>query len=238
MNKFSCIILLLSTILTANYAFAAIALDRTRVIFEGNNKAISVNISNENKQLPYLAQAWIEDENQKKVTEPLIVTPPVQRVEPGSKSMVKISAMPTVNTLPQDRETLFYFNLREIPPRSDKPNVMQIALQTKIKLFYRPSEITVKAGDVWQNKLVLTKNNGGYRIENPTPFFITIVGIGVPDNKKEIKDFKPVLLAPKSSRTVSAPVSDTPLVTYINDYGGRPTLKFRCQEGRCLAIQA
>ncbi len=41
---------------------AAIALDRTRVIFDGSQKSVSLNISNQNKQLPYLAQGWIEDE--------------------------------------------------------------------------------------------------------------------------------------------------------------------------------
>ncbi|MEX6226452.1 fimbria/pilus periplasmic chaperone [Providencia hangzhouensis] len=39
--------------------------------------------------------------------------------------------MPTINELPQDRESLFYFNLREVPPKSDKDNVLQIALQTQ-----------------------------------------------------------------------------------------------------------
>ncbi|MBO1928676.1 fimbria/pilus periplasmic chaperone [Providencia rettgeri] len=43
---------------TAN---AAISLDRTRAIINGNDKSISLNISNENKTLPYLAQGWIEN---------------------------------------------------------------------------------------------------------------------------------------------------------------------------------
>ena len=33
-------------------AHAAIALDRTRVIFDGDQKTVSLNISNQNKQLP------------------------------------------------------------------------------------------------------------------------------------------------------------------------------------------
>lgn len=42
-------------------AQAAVALDRTRAIITGDDKSISLNISNENKQLPYLAQGWIEN---------------------------------------------------------------------------------------------------------------------------------------------------------------------------------
>ncbi|HIE0647015.1 TPA: fimbria/pilus periplasmic chaperone [Serratia marcescens] len=237
MNKLNLMMLMTLSITAFDSAYAAIALDRTRVIYEGGNKAISVNISNENKQLPYLAQAWIEDSDQRKVTGPLIVTPPVQRVEPGAKSMVRISAMPAASALPEDRETLFYFNLREIPPRSDKPNVMQIALQTKVKLFYRPAAIVVKPGTVWQDQLVLHKIAGGYRVENPTPYYITVVGIAAQAKGNENKDFKPLLLAPKSSSTVTVPVTDAPQVTYINDYGGRPTLKFSCVQQRCSAAQ-
>ncbi|MDP4360542.1 fimbria/pilus periplasmic chaperone, partial [Escherichia coli] len=89
----------------------------------------------------YLAQGWIENAQGEKITEPFTVLPPVQRVEPGAKSQVKIQALPSVASLPQDRESVYYFNLREIPPKSDKPNTLQLALQTRIKLFYRPKAI-------------------------------------------------------------------------------------------------
>ena len=101
-------------------ASAAVGLDRTRVIFDGGKDATSVNITNNNTQLPYLAQGWIEDETGKKINSPLIVLPPVQRLEPGKQSQVKVQALPAAKSLPQDRETVYYFNLREIPPRSDK----------------------------------------------------------------------------------------------------------------------
>ena len=106
----------LAGLLVAQQTSAAIALDRTRVIFNGDDKSVSMSISNENKQLPYLAQGWIEDADGKKISSPLTVLPPVQRLEPGAKSQVKVQGLPAANTLPQDRETLFYFNLREIPP--------------------------------------------------------------------------------------------------------------------------
>lgn len=101
-------------------ADAAVSLDRTRAVFDGSEKSMTLDISNDNKQLPYLAQAWIENENQEKIiTGPVIATPPVQRLEPGAKSMVRLSTTPDISKLPQDRESLFYFNLREIPPRND-----------------------------------------------------------------------------------------------------------------------
>lgn len=218
-------------------AMAAVTLDRTRAVFNGGNKSISLNISNENKQLPYLAQAWLENAEGKKITTgPLVVTPPVQRLEPGEKSMVRVMATPAASVLPQNRESLFYFNLREIPPKSNKPNVLQIALQTRIKLFYRPKAIVQAPGAVWQDKLVLHPQVGGYRIENPTPYYITVIGIGGTAEQAEKGKFDTVMVSPDSSVSVKTAGSwDAPFLTYINDYGGRPTLRFSCSGGACVA---
>jgi len=116
-KKVSLIVATLLGVMTAQQAMAAIALDRTRVIVNGSEKSVSLNITNENKNLPYLAQAWIEDAKGNKITSPLTALPPVQRVEPGAKSQVKVQLATSTSALPQDRESLFYFNLREIPPR-------------------------------------------------------------------------------------------------------------------------
>ncbi|EYH82580.1 putative fimbrial chaperone protein StfD [Salmonella enterica subsp. enterica serovar Heidelberg str. N4496] len=101
-------------------AQAAIAPDRTRLVFRGEDKSISVDLKNANSKLPYLAQSWVEDEKGVKITSPLIVVPPVQRIEPSAIGQVKIQGMPALASLPKDRETLFYYNVREIPPQSEQ----------------------------------------------------------------------------------------------------------------------
>ncbi|HCQ9020771.1 TPA: fimbria/pilus periplasmic chaperone [Escherichia coli] len=219
-------------------AQAAVSLDRTRAIFNGGEKSMTLNIANDNKQLPYLAQAWMENEKQEKITTgPMVVTPPVQRLEPGAKSMVRLVSTPDISKLPQDRESLFYFNLREIPPKSDKTNVLQIALQTKIKLFYRPKAIEAKPNAVWQDQLVLNKTSGGYRIENPTPYYVTVIGLGGSEKQAKEGEFEAVMLAPKSTQTVKSGTYSTPYLSYINDYGGRPVLQFSCSGDRCTAVK-
>lgn len=228
-----CVTLLMTTTFAVQ---AAVALDRTRAVFNGTEKSISLNISNENKNLPYLAQTWLEDEHQQKLTAgPLVVTPPVQRLEPGNKAMLRVMATPAAKQLPVDRESLFYFNLREVPPRSAKPNVLQIALQSKIKLFYRPAGIVAAPGAIWQDQLVLHVEGNGYRIENPTPYYITVIGLGATEQQSENGAFETVMIAPKSSSQVKSGTFATPHLTYINDYGGRPTLTFRCSGSRCVA---
>lgn len=217
---------------------AAISLDRTRVIFNGGEKSMTLNIANDNTQLPWLAQVWLENARQQKIiTGPLVVTPPVQRLEPGAKSMVRLTSTPDIARLPQDRESLFYFNLREIPPKSEKANVLQIALQTRIKLFYRPAAIKAQPNAVWQDKIILNKTAAGYRIDNTTPYYVTIVGLGGSQKEAEEGKFEPVMLAPKSWQTVKSGRYGTPWLTYINDYGGRPSLRFQCRGSQCLAVK-
>ncbi|WP_105636231.1 fimbria/pilus periplasmic chaperone [Cronobacter dublinensis] len=233
--------LALTGVVATQQAFAAIALDRTRVVYNGEEKSISLNISNENKNLPYLAQAWIEDAQGNKVTSPLTVLPPVQRLEAGAKSQVKVQASAAAATLPQDKETLFYFNLREIPPRSNKPNTLQIALQTRIKLFYRPAAIaldkTQAAEGDWAEKVTLTRQGDKFVVNNPTPYFLTIVE-GAPSVKGNPVAFEPVMVSPKGSATIAASAAafgSSPVLTYVNDYGGRPKIQFSCGGATCTA---
>lgn len=229
----------LLAMLLAPSAQAAIALDRTRVVFDGSLNSVSLNINNQNKQLPYLAQGWIEDEQGNKIQSPLTVLPPVQRIEPEKASQVKIQALPTTKLLKQDRETLYYFNLREIPPKSTKANTLQIALQTRIKLFYRPAAIAIdQNGIAPQEQLTLSRQGDKYVVNNPTPYYVTIVDAGS-SKSASVKDFDPFMVPPKSSlpMTVSAAsVGNGPVLTYVNDCGGRPKLSFRCNGSTCTVV--
>ncbi|MGA4650080.1 fimbrial biogenesis chaperone [Citrobacter portucalensis] len=229
------LLVLASTLAATSSSWAAIALDRTRAIFPGNEKSISLTVSNENKQKPYLAQAWLEDKNGNKTSLPFMVTPPVQRIEPGKKSMVRINSLPAAASLPQDRESVYWLSVREVPPKSDRANVLQVALQTRIKLFYRPEAIIPERFTRWDNQLILHRVSGGFKIENPTPYFMTVISIS--DAEKKIDpDFNAVMIAPKSSETVKAVSTLTPYVTTINDFGGKPTLEYRCSGDVCKGI--
>lgn len=165
--------------------------------------------------------------------------PPVQRLEPGKRSQIKVQALPAVKALPQDRETVYYFNLREIPPRSDKANSLQIALQTRIKLFYRPASIVPgqqEQADPWQQQLTLTREGEHYLVNNPTPYYVTLIDARRTKADQTAADFEPLMVAPNTSSTLGptvAALGTTPVLTYVNDYGGRPTLLFKCSGNTC-----
>lgn len=228
-------VLLVSLLTAATATQAAIALDRTRVVFPGTGKSVVMNISNENPKKPYLAQAWMEDVNGQKISSPFVVVPPMQRVEPQAKSVIRVNSTPAVASLPQDRESVFWFNVREIPPKSDHANVMQVALQTRIKLFYRPVAIVPDKYSRWDNQLILHRAAGGYQVENPTPYFMTIIAVTGAEKESVAKDFQPIMIAPKSSALVKSKQFAKPFLTTINDFGGRPVLGFQCAGNDCHA---
>ena len=234
---------LLTGLVFTQQAIAAIALDRTRVIFNGDEKSVSLSISNQNTELPYLAQGWMENLNGEKIESPLIILPPIQRVEPGDKSQVKIQSLPSISSLPQDRESVFYFNLREIPPRSEKPNVLQIALQTRIKLFYRPKAIYASQTDLsnpWQEKITLVKQGDSYVVNNPTPYYVTIVDALTNLTGESIQGFTPLMIDPRGQGKLNLNASafgSSPVLSYVNDFGGRPRMKFSCNGNECKVTE-
>lgn len=217
----------------------AISLDRTRVIMGADNKSVSLTITNESQRLPYLAQGWIENERGEKVNSPLTVLPPVQRLEAGDKSQIKIQSLLAANLLSQNKETLFYFNLREIPPRSEQPNTLQIALQTKIKLFYRPSELQkspTQSTTALRHGVTLVREGDRYRLHNPTGYYLTVIEASRHQGENTVEGFSPVMVAPQDSVELggsAGALGSAPVLQYVNDFGGRSTLIFRCVEGTC-----
>lgn len=67
---------------------------------------------------------------------PFIITPPLFRLDPGKNNILRI--VNTTPGLPQDRESVYWVNVKAIPSKSDdseNKNVLQIAVRTRIKLF-------------------------------------------------------------------------------------------------------
>lgn len=59
-------------------------------------------------------------------------------------------------SLPKDRESVFYLNIFDIPTKLENKqdkNVLQLAIKSRIKLFYRPKELTTSPEEIYKNKL-------------------------------------------------------------------------------------
>ena len=152
-------------------AQAGVSLDRTRLIITGKDSSASANLTNTSPDIPFLAQSWVEDSKGNKITSPLVVLPPLQRINGGQKGVARVTKTDGINQLPQDRESLFYLSVREIPPKPDKANVLQLAMQSRIKLFFRPTAIIPKSkSEIWQDQVVFQKSGNKMTAQNPTPY--------------------------------------------------------------------
>jgi len=85
---------------------ASVTPDRTRLVFNESDKSISVTLRNNDPKLPYLAQSWIEDAKGNKISSPLAVLPPVQRIDAMMNGQVKVQGLPDINKLPRACSTL------------------------------------------------------------------------------------------------------------------------------------
>ncbi len=208
---------------------AAVSPDRTRIILNQSDKSVSVRLTNQSTTIPFLAQSWIEDKDNKKSRNYITAVPPMVRLEAGEQVQVRLIPQPTLTQLPADRESLFYFNVREIPPRSEQKNVMQIAMQSRIKIFWRPKAVEVKNGQVnLTGKFDVNRPASGLTLKNNSPYFITVGYIGT--NGKT--------LLPKTSSMMAEPfglasqeIKDLPAnfqVGFIGDYGGLNMFKISC----------
>ena len=99
-------------------AWGAIIPDRTRIIMNESDKGEALKLTNQSKKLPYLAQTWIEDTKGNKSRDFIVTVPPMVRLNPNEQIQIRMITQEKIAQLPKDRETLFYFNVREIPPNS------------------------------------------------------------------------------------------------------------------------
>ncbi|MEI7153030.1 molecular chaperone [Pectobacterium carotovorum] len=224
-------------------AYSALSLDRTRVIFNDEEQSATVMLMNQNAENPFLAQSWLTDDQHNKVTTPLMVLPPLQRIEAKGYSLIRLVKTEQISQLPTDRESLFYLNVREIPPKTDKPNVLQIAIQSEIKVFFRPRGVKPAKDEIWQEKLIVRKTGNTFQVENPTPYYITVSGIlkqpkTTRTTPTSLLKGKAFMVAPRS--TLSVEVNDGAVerfyLYYVNDYGGHLELPFTCAQNQCQPV--
>ncbi|MWL34880.1 fimbrial biogenesis chaperone, partial [Escherichia coli] len=172
-------------------------------------------------------------EKGEKSDEFLVALPPIQRLEPKATSQVRIMKQAATAKLPTDRESLFYYNLREIPPvpeGSEGHAILQVAVQSRIKLFWRPAALRKKMGDHVEQQLQVSQQNNQLTLKNPTGYYLTIAYLGR-DEKGVLPGFKSTMVAPFSSVTTSTGSYSGKqfYLGYMDDYGALRMNTLSCQ---------
>lgn len=209
-------------------SFAGVMINNTRVIFEQKYKSANVTLTNVTDS-NYAVQVWINGESDRQDEKlPFVATPAIFRLGPGQEQIVKILSLQ--GTLPQDRESVFYFNAQEIPAvnKNDQSNKLVMAIRTRIKLFYRPSNLettSIKAPKTLQWKRVDREGKSWLLVTNPSPYHVTFGEMNFRSGSQHSAVNEAAMLSPRSSQYYPLPGNKLPLsggvsFSVINDYGG------------------
>lgn len=204
-----------------------ITLGGTRVIYPAGQKQVSLSVRNTSDQSSFMVQSWVEQPDGKK-SQDFVVTPPLYVSGPGNENTLRL--MYVGSPVRTDQESLYYFNTKAIPSMDKKnmegKNVLMLAAVTRIKLFVRPAGLS-PAVDKAPAELTFHRSGGQMRIDNPTPYHITLAQMKVGGQK-----LSDTMVTPRGSVSLPLPAGAVNTVTFrtINDFGAatpelRATLK-------------
>lgn len=203
------------------------ALGATRLVYPQGATEISVPVTNSSGTSRYLIQSWVEDVTGQKSAD-FIVTPPLFVSKPKAESTLRI--MYIGKQLPTDRETVFYLHSKTIPsvnPNTiQSQNVLQIAIESVIKIFVRPKGLPMTV-DKAPSSLKCNQTQGQLKITNESPFYVSLIEVNVGNQKVEN-----TMVPPKEQITIRTPNNATGPITFkaVNDYGSN-TAKLTCRVG-------
>ncbi len=198
---------------------AGVVVGGTRLIYEGGKKEASINLSNPDQNI-YLIQSWVDSESRGKGAQaekaPFIVTPPLFRLDSNQQNILRI--VRAGGNLPEDKESLFWLNIKSIPSAEKKENTLQIAVKTRIKLIFRPSGVKSTLDEA---ATTLTWKRAGNQIQvtNPSSHYITFFNVKI--NGTAMKNV--TMVAPRSAARFDLPANiagGSLSWQFINDYGG------------------
>lgn len=215
MNRYAA--MLLALLLASFTTQAGIVIGGTRVIYDGDKKETSAAIRDPDKSGVWLVQSWV-DNGERGGKAPFIVTPPLFRINPGEENMLRI--VRTGGNLPEDRESVFWLNVKSIPATDDSvphKNVLQVVVKSRLKLFYRPAGLEGQPETAY-HQLTAARSGNRLTVSNPTPYYVTLFTLKV--DGQEIKEAD--MVPPKGSVSFTLPSATASSVTWqaISDYGG------------------
>lgn len=206
----------ISSLMSFAVMAGGITLSSTRIIYPANTKQMSTTVRNTSEQSSFLVQSWVESGDGEK-NEDFIVTPPLYVSGPGNDNTLRL--MYVGKPASKDRETLYYFNTKAIPSVDRKKmegnNVLMLAAVTRIKLFVRPDGLSPSVEKA-PTEISFHYTAGKVRIDNPTPYYITLAKIKVGGHK-----LPDTMISPKGSISLSQLAKTGDIITFrtINDFG-------------------
>ena len=213
-------------------AQADMIIDTTRVIYPEAKREVSFKVSNVSKDRPAFVQMWLDDGNAatppEEAVAPFNLTPPVAKLKTNSSQTVRLVF--TGDPLPADRESVFWFNMLELPEKSNLENKLSFAVRTRIKVFYRPKGLKGEPPQYMdQISWKVVKKEGNWVAEgtNPSPYHMSFFSLSFGEGDKFDLNVDGGMLPPKGNLSIvvgevskiTKPYT-TLRVDYITDFGG------------------
>ncbi|WP_443112748.1 fimbria/pilus periplasmic chaperone [Erwinia sp. SLM-02] len=208
-------------------AEAGVALGATRVIYPAGQKQVQLAVTNNDDSSTYLIQSWVENSDGVKDGR-FVITPPLFAMQGKKENTLRIIDA-TNNQLPQDRESLFWMNVKAIPSMEKSKlseNTLQLAIISRIKLYYRPANLPMPPEQAAE-KLRFRRSAGSLTLINPTPYFQTVTEINA-----GTRILENALVPPMGEVTIKLPADAGSDISWrtINDYGAlTPRIKAAMQ---------
>lgn len=193
---------------------AGIVLGGTRLIFHGDKKESSLSVNNPDN-VPYLIQSWIDAESGGSAKNAFLVTPPLFRLDGGQKNLLRIE---NISSQSQNKETLFWLNVKAIPSTTKQQNALKIAIKNRIKMIYRPATLNAQSPEDHADKLRWQRSGGKLTVNNPTPFYMNFMYVRL--NGQPVQTATYVAPNSTASFTLPAKASGKQMSwALITDYG-------------------
>ncbi|SOE99176.1 chaperone protein EcpD [Burkholderia sp. OK233] len=222
-------------VLLAGSAQASVTIGGTRVVYPREQREVTVKLDNDSHN-PSLVQVWMDDGNPDakpgEIKVPFVITPPIFRMDPKKAQTLRV--MYSGEALPQDRESVYWLNVLDIPPKANGTadfNSLQLAYRTRIKVFVRPAKLPGKPEDApaqlsW--KVVASPDGKGeaVSVSNPTPYYVSFSEVDVESGGHTFKNEQGGMVAPHASIVLpvakmnGVPAGAKVHYTAISDYGG------------------
>lgn len=150
---------------------AAVQVQATRVIYDAKSASAAVTLANKSA-LPYLVQTWLDQgEDTLPMRDlPMVITPPLMQLAAGEQAVVEHDLRR--NRFARGPGIPAWINVQEIPPSADTENVLQVAIRTRIKLFYRPADLDTTL-DQASRELQWRIDGQQLQVRNDSPLHIT-----------------------------------------------------------------
>lgn len=212
----------------ATTASAAVRPQLTRIVAYADQKETPVEILNESSA-DYMVQAWLEDTKGNDSNIPLVLTPPVMKLGGQKQGKLRLVVIPA--EIPQDRESVYWLSIQEIPPKAEMSNKLVVAIRSRLKVFVRPKGLNYEDATkavktlTWQ---VERDGNGTWlKATNPSNYYVSFGKLKLAQSGKAavMLDDKYEMPAPHASQRYAVPKgfsAGKATITWsgMNDYGG------------------